>query len=53
MLVKLVLSLGVKLLTQKFLVSAFIHIAEYLVKKTDNDLDDKLVAEIKKALSAE
>lgn len=39
-----------KLLTQKFLTAVFLHIAEYLASKTDNKLDDKLVAEIKKSL---
>ena len=47
---KILLGIGVKLLTEKFLVAATIHIAEFLAKKSTNTLDDKLVADIKKAL---
>jgi hypothetical protein len=39
-----------RFLTEKFLGAIFIHIAEYLVTKTSNELDDKIVAEIKKAM---
>lgn len=50
MITKILLSVGVKLLTEKFLVAALIHIAEYLAKKTSNNLDDKIIAEVKLAL---
>jgi hypothetical protein len=40
-----------KLVTEKVLVAVFVHVAGYLVKKTDNTLDDKLVSEIKMAFS--
>lgn len=39
-----------KLFTEKVLINVFIKVAEYLVTKTSNDLDDKLVIEIKAAL---
>ena len=47
---KILLSVGVKLLTEKFLVAMTIHVAEFLATKSTNKLDDQLVAEIKKAL---
>ncbi|MBJ7539076.1 hypothetical protein [Marinomonas transparens] len=40
-----------KLFTEKVLIAIFIHVAEYLTKKTSNTLDDELVAEVKKALN--
>ncbi len=40
-----------KLVTEKVLIAVFIHIAESLTKKSTNTLDDKLVAEVKKALN--
>ena len=46
----IILSVVVKLLTEKFLTEAFVHVAEHLAAKTKNKLDDKLVASIKKAL---
>lgn len=49
-LAKIALTVGVKLLTDKFLISVVLHVAEYLSKKTTNDLDDKIVAEIREAL---
>jgi len=39
-----------KFLTQKFLTKIFILLAEFLIKKTDNKLDDELVKAIKEAL---
>jgi len=41
-----------KLFTEKVLINVFIKVAEYLVTKTSNDLDDKLVIEIKAALES-
>lgn len=43
--------LATKLLTEKLLTAVFIHVAEYLSKRTENELDDNLVAELKKALN--
>jgi len=39
-----------KLFTEKVLISVFLHVAEYLAAKSENQLDDKLVVEIKAAL---
>jgi hypothetical protein len=39
-----------KLVTEKVLIGVFLHVATYLVSKTSNQLDDKLVEEIKTAL---
>ena len=50
MLNTIVLSVVVKLLTEKFLVAALLHVAEHLASKTTNKLDDKLVGEVRKAL---
>jgi len=50
LLTKILLSAGVKLLTEKFLVAALLHIAEYMAKKTSNNLDDKIIAGVKTAL---
>ena len=44
------LGVAVRLLTEKFLVAVLLHIAEHLALKSSNKLDDKLVAELKKAL---
>jgi len=44
---KLLSSLG----TEKLLKSILIHLGDALVKKTSNDLDDKLWNEVKKSLS--
>ena len=39
-----------KLLTDKFLIRLFVRIGEYLVKKTKNDLDDKVMGDVREAL---
>lgn len=44
---KLLSSLG----TEKLLKSILLHLGDALVKKTTNDLDDKLWNEVKKSLS--
>lgn len=44
---KLLTSLG----TEKLLTAILIHLGDALVKKTSNDLDDKLWGEVKKSLS--
>lgn len=38
------------LLTEKFLISLFIYVAEKLAAKTENKIDDAIVAKIKEAL---
>ena len=38
------------LLTEKFIKELIVYLAEKLVAKTDNKLDDELVAKIKEAL---
>ncbi|WP_198515411.1 hypothetical protein [Marinomonas sp. ef1] len=40
-----------KLVTEKVLIAVFLHVAESLTKKSTNTLDDKLVEEVKKALT--
>jgi hypothetical protein len=40
-----------KLVTEKVLIAVFLHVAEFLTKKSSNTLDDKLIVEIKKALN--
>ena len=40
-----------KLVTEKVLIAVFLHVAEFLTKKSSNPLDDKLVEEVKKALN--
>ncbi|RBO82617.1 hypothetical protein DFP76_10582 [Marinomonas aquiplantarum] len=40
-----------KLVTEKVLIAVFLHVAEFLTKKSTNTLDDKLVDEVKKALN--
>lgn len=49
-LLKIVLGLGAKLVTEKLLVSVVLILLEKLVQSTKNDLDDKVLAEVKKAL---
>ena len=39
-----------KFMTDKFLIRIFVIIGDYLVKKTSNDLDDKVMSEVKEAL---
>jgi uncharacterized protein YbgA (DUF1722 family) len=49
--IKLLKMLMTKLVTETVMINVFLHVAEYLSKKTENTLDDKLVNEIKKALN--
>ena len=39
-----------KAFSQKVLTKLFIYIAEHLAAKSDNKLDDKIIAELKQAL---
>lgn len=43
-------TISTKLLTEKVLIAVFLHIAEHLASKSENDLDDVLVEELKEAL---
>lgn len=49
--VVLLKTLLTKLVTEKVLIAVFLHLASYLVSVTTNELDDKIVEEIKKALA--
>ena len=39
-----------KLLTEKVIIGILLKVGDYLTKKTSNDLDDKVWAEVHKAL---
>lgn len=47
---KILLTMATRLVTEKFLTAFLIHIAEHLAKKTSNELDDKIISDIKSAL---
>jgi hypothetical protein len=49
-LIKMLLGLGLRLLTEKFLARTIIRGARALVEKTDNELDDGLVDDLADAL---
>lgn len=53
MFAKLISGLALSLLTEKVICAVAIHILRWLVKRTTNDLDDKIVEEVAKALGAE
>tara|TARA_R100000152_G_C6781975_1_gene217844 strand:+ start:9205 stop:9357 length:153 start_codon:yes stop_codon:yes gene_type:complete len=40
-----------KLLSEKVLIAILLKVAEWLVSRSSNDLDDKILAEVKKSLS--
>jgi len=46
----ILLTILTKLGTYKFIVRVFLHVAEYLAKRTENKLDDKIIEELKEAL---
>jgi len=48
--VKILLGAGTKLLTEKFLITVSLILLEKLAASSKNDLDDKLVGELKSAL---
>ncbi len=52
-LAKLAISLFMKLLTEQFFSRAFVHAGEALADKTSNNLDDKIMRDIRKALDVE
>jgi len=47
---KIVVALSMKLLTEKFLAGLIVHSLEALVEKTSNSLDDKIIRDLKEAL---
>ena len=46
----LMLKIGMKLLTEKFIIKTALVFADFLAGKTDNKLDDKLVDALREAL---
>lgn len=47
------LSMGTKLLTEKFVKLLIVKLLEIIVKRTQTDVDDKLLAEAKKSWGME
>ena len=52
-LLTIAISVGTKLLTEKFLTRLAVILLEKLAKSTDNTLDDKIMKEVKDALGWE
>jgi len=50
MLSKILSTLALKLLTEKVIIKVTLSMTGYLVKKTDNKLDDELFETVKEAL---
>ena len=44
-------SIATKMLSQKVLIAILLKLGDWLVKRSENDLDDKIWAEVKKSLS--
>ena len=44
-------SIATKMLTQKVLIAIIIKLGDWLVKRSENELDDKIWDEVKKALN--
>ncbi len=44
--------LATKILSQKVLIAIVLKLGDWLVNKSENDLDDKIWVEVKKALNA-
>ena len=44
-------SIATKMLTQKVLIAIMIKLGDWLVKRSENELDDKIWDEVKKALN--
>jgi len=47
---KLLGTLATKLLSEKVLIAIVLKLGDWLVKRSENDLDDKIWAEVSKAL---
>ena len=43
--------IATKMLSQKVLIAILLRLGDWLVKRSENDLDDKIWAEVKKSLS--
>ena len=52
-LLSILLSIGTKFLTEKFVTRVSVLLLDKLAKSTENDLDDKLVQEVKRAVGME
>ena len=48
---KLLGAIATKLLSQKVLIAIVLKLGDWLIKRSENDLDDKIWEEVKKALS--
>ena len=44
-------AIATKMLSQKVLIAILLKLGDWLVKRSENDLDDKIWAEVKKSLS--
>ena len=44
-------AIATKMLSQKVLIDILLKLGDWLVKRSENDLDDKIWAEVKKSLS--
>ena len=44
-------AIATKMLSQKVLIAILLNLGDWLVKRSENDLDDKIWAEVKKSLS--
>ena len=44
-------SIATKMLSQKVLIAILLRLGDWLVKRSQNELDDKVWAEVKKALN--
>ena len=44
-------TIATKLLSEKVLIAILLKVAEWLVNRSSNDLDNKILAEVKKSLS--
>ena len=43
-------SIATKILSQKVMIAILVKLGDWLVKRSENDLDDKIWAEVKSAL---
>jgi len=48
---KLLGAIATKLLSQKVLIAIVLKLGDWLIKRSENDLDDKIWEEVKKALN--
>ena len=48
---KILGAIATKLLSQKVLIAIVLKLGEWLVKRSENDLDDKIWAEVQKAFN--